>query len=192
MPSPTLRLESSNFGDYKHIEQDNDFTYDSGVAVCPVATRTAAHKIIRLHGGIGFRITRWSASRDGRPPIIPAYGNAGSDRILSATVTPSLPVIDPTNSAYNWTVSGEYIYVQNSPRLAGYNTFPVGQYPFPVLPQMNMASAMLEPYFAYYTGADPMQNLVETAAADIKFKQQYTWPILALPSVFSSTHIIGV
>lgn len=191
MPTPTYRTDTTDAGDYKSIDQENSFEFDAGLAVCPVSTRTAAHKIIRLHGGIGLRRTTWHASRQGRPPIIPAYGNAGNDTILTSVVTPTLPTPNVTMGGYDWSVSGQNTYVQGLPRLAGYTTFPVGDYPFPVLPNLNMAGITATPYLDQYQGADPFANLIEAIAADTEYIGSYTWPFLALPSVFSSTHLIG-
>lgn len=189
----TTRIETSGYKDYREYSQKNDFSHDLGLAVLPVAGRTAAHRVIRLHGGMATRTVKWRAQRDGRPPLIPAAIDSRADTLLHTVVRPSLPVMNG-GGGFDWAVEGEYTFVQNSPREAGTHTFPVGEYPFTVHPSFAAGTALISgPAGEYYTGTDPFNTLMEYVAAKLERSPNpdWTWPLLALPSIFSSDHLIG-
>lgn len=190
------RLEVVGVQDYTSYAQQHQFSHDLGVVPIPVASRTAGHKVIRLHGGMATRKVDWVAGRAGRPPVIPAAGDTEGDTLLSSTVVPHLPVMQSGAAGYNWRVTGSYLYVQNDPRVAGTDPFPVGNYPFEVEPAASVARDVLDPYVeTYYINATEgrrFPTLIEQVANDLDMSQpMWTWPILALPSRFTSTHIIG-
>lgn len=187
-------------GSYRGYQQDQAFEHDLGLVVLPVASYTSgspgAHRVIRLHGGLAMRRVTWRSTRVGVPPMIPAAADSGNDTILSAVVIPSLPMPDKANGAYSWTVQGEYTYVQGTPRVAGVNAFPCGQHPYLVLPQADLAGALVEGQPALPTGATdtfPLDRCTEYATdrATRREDGSIIWPLLALPACLSSTHIIG-
>lgn len=196
MAEQVERLEQGGHQDYKGFAQKNDFQHDLGLVVLPVASRTAAHRVIRLHGGYATRRVTWRADRTGRPPIIPAAADTEGDKLLSASVVPRLPVPMRGEAGYEWSVSGEYVYVQNTPRVAGETTFPVGNYPFVVEPAASVAEDIARPFVQqHYVGApagERFPTFIEYVAGRTDLRDpEWIWPFLALPSKFTSTHIIG-
>jgi hypothetical protein len=191
-----VRMETAGVADYGGFTQRNFFRNDSGVVALPVAGRTAAHRRIRLHGGMGTRIVKWRADRTGRPPVIPAAADTDADVLLSHQVIPHLPRPQSGGDAYDWSVEGEYVYVQKAPRTAGVDSFPVGDHPYPVQPVFQVASTLAAPYLGYYTAAADGQKfdaLITKLASVVPTDAngQWQWPFLALPAVLSSTHLIG-
>lgn len=192
LASPAVpRLDKVETQDYTDHRIDNAFSQVEGVVVLPVAARVSAYRLIRLHGGYGTRKCRWTTSRSGKPPVIPAANDTAEDLFLGSKVVTNLPTPNRAGT-YDWTVSGEYEYVQKVPRYAGVSAFPVGNYPFLIDQQTAAATQILAPIASSYTGPLPFQSLI-SAAEDLALAPGgvINWPLLALPSVFSSTHIIG-
>lgn len=197
--TPKTRLDESGYGDYTDSSQEHSFRSEGGLVAMPLAQREPGHKIIRIHGGIGYRTVAWRYARSGKPPIIPAAVDTTGDTLLNTVVSPLLPVPNPIASGYDWVVSGTYEYVQDVPRQAGYDTFPVGSHPYPVLPQDNLARAYvrnhLQDYFDALDDGDPATNpfdvLYTAVSHDLTFAGTFSWPFRALPPVFSSDHMIG-
>ncbi len=181
-------VESAGFGDYTGYDQTHEFVTVPGVVQVPVASRSAAHRLIRLHGGYGKRITRFAASRFGRPPVMPAAADTNGDTLLGTTVIPSLPRPNNQANGYDWKVSGEYTFAQNAPRVPGVDTFPVGSHPYALPAQQTMAILLSQPseqqstFTGFYT--DIATNVVDL---DTGF---FLWPFLALPSVFFSEALV--
>lgn len=188
---PTERVDAIETTDYKNHQVENKFVGDDGLVVLPVASRTPAFRLIRLHGGYGTRHVRWKTTREGKPPIIPAATDTAEDKLLSATVVTELPRVN-NSGGYDWTVGGEYRYVQLVSRRPGYSALPVGNYPFVVEPQATRAAELIRPVASAYAGDLPFQALIAKAQGlPVVSGGSITWPLLALPAVLSSTHIIG-
>jgi hypothetical protein len=194
-PRPRLDNEAASYAGY-HAK--NDYSHDLGVVVMPVASATPAHRLIRLHGGVGYRTVRWEARRVGAPPTIPAAGDTGGDTLLATHVVPHLPVPD-TAGGYDWIVGGEYTFVQNAPRVAGVNAFPAGEHPFQTV-QSKIATNIVGSYGRSILSQ--AQGELTVAVVD-RFTEYMTgqsyrgadgvpvWPLTVLPAAASSTHIIG-
>lgn len=192
----TVRLDP-DAGSYREEQQDHAYEHDQGLCVLPVAQATSKHRVIRLHGGYGMRRVTWSSARVGCPPMIPAAANTTGDTLLSATVVPSLPTIDKANDAYSWVVRGEYLYVQNAPRVAGENAFPAGNRPYLVLPQAQFGGDLIENYGDAIQQADNPDDALTEAVGDAYDTDlrgedgSVFWPFTTVPAFLSSTHIIG-
>lgn len=183
---------------YTKYEQEHEYHYDNGLIALPVAGTTAKHRIIKLHGGIGTRIVKWHAQRRGKPPVIPNMDDLDYDTFLGGTVTPTLPTPDPQGIGFFWVVSGEYSYVQTRPRIAGNNTFPTGQYPFPVAPNDTIAGQLISQNISDFNDADPAtenpydklaQKLGEAVNHD---NERYLWPFTVLAPQFTSPSVLGI
>ncbi len=188
------RLDARFPQGYTAADQTNDFEYDTGVVVLPVASREAAHCLIRLHGGLGFRRAKWRAARTGNPPIIPAMGDTTGDTFLGGTASPDLPTPSRSGSGYDWVARGEYLYVQDTPRIVGTNPLPVGQHPFLCVDQAMAAAETIGNELTEYLtqGSPDFQSVVTAAVAAVTVETDgsYSWPFLAYPTVFTSTHLI--
>lgn len=187
--------EDGAVGDYLGYDQQHNYDYDTGLIALPIASRTPGFRLIRLHGGIGRRKVEWKTARHGKPPIIPTMVNGPNDTFLGGTVAPQLPVPNAAADGYDWRVSGTYDFVQTMPRIVGVDTFPVGAYPFQVLPQEKIAGTISGPNANDYTQSfDPDFYLSEydafwngVASANVSLSDGlYIWPYLALPPVFST------
>lgn len=117
---------SSNGGTYSGSTQDHIYDYDPGVVAMPLASRDPKMRVIRLHGGFQTRKINWSATRGGKPPLIPAAKDMWYDKLIGATVILGMPVADPQSNGYNWAASGSYLYVEAAPRVPGTHTLPTG------------------------------------------------------------------
>lgn len=187
-----IDTESASYMEYG---AKNDYHNNRGLIVCPVAGRTAGHRVIQLHGGFGTRTVRWKAKRAGAPPVIPAAANTAGDTLLSEHVMPFQPIPDE-KGGYDWLVTGEYTFVQNAPRVAGINAFPAGEFPF-MTPQGRIAEQIVGLYGASIISQTPLTREVVDLFTEYATTQTYrtegvpVWPFTVLPAAASSTHIIG-
>lgn len=166
----------------------------------PIAGRVPGVRRIRLHGGFAFRRVTWSASRTGKPPVIPTPTDVGYDLILSHTVTPSLPDENPNIAGYNWRVKGEYLYIQGWPRRPGIDSLPTGSYPYLVQPNDTIATSLASPI---YPGAvasassvnplfpNPNNDTMCILGVQAVHGDDFVWPFTALPPVFTSPSVLG-
>lgn len=195
MPIPQELRVDGEPGSYRDYTQVHEYRNNRGLVVLPVCGCTAAHKVIRLHGGFGTRTVKWTASRGGKPPMIPAATDTYGDTLLSETVAPALPVPNSTADGYDWVVSGVYEYVQNSPRVAGVNAFPAGQHPYLVYPQAATAADMIPPIYTSpnYPPSGRADRQTEILAQELDPESPLTgsWPMPVFPAAYTSTHIIG-
>lgn len=186
-----MPTERTGFQDYDSCNQSNEYRTVGGVVQLPVAGRTSAHKLIRLHGGYGTRVVKWRANRYGRPPVIPRAQDTTGDTLLGSTVTPQLPRPNEYAGGFDWSVSGEYVYAQNTVRTPGTDTLPVGNYPFVLPTQERMATAL-----AGQTQESPSPsnfNAYFSSLGEALYDPttgSYVWPFLALPPAFSSGDLI--
>jgi hypothetical protein len=172
--------------DYVAYGQDHQYKSCAGVVQVPVASRTAAHRLIRLHGGFGTRTVKWSASRYGKPPVIPRPESA-DDVLLATSVTPALPRPNEAAGGFDWTVSGEYVFAQVTPRVPGTHALPVGKYPFE-LPAQDTAARALSRSVSQVTANSYTFNSYYTLLGNRLVNigsGSYIWPFLALPPAFS-------
>lgn len=180
---------------YDGVQQRHAYETDGGFLVCPVAGRTPKFRRIRLHGGVGYRRVHWSMDRQGKPPFIPAATDiSNTDLLLSTVVQPSLPSPQPEQGGYQWHVEGEYLFVQQTPRVAGVNAFPTGGFPFVITPNDQLASQLVSQYAAAFgavlggAAAVTMTPEMLYNAVGLKALTQtdYVWPFTAIPAAFSS------
>ncbi len=186
---------------YHKFQADNEYTYDAGLVVMPTCGSTPGHKVIRLHGGIGLRHVAWDAKRRGQPPVIPTMSDTYGDTFLSGSVTPSLPAPNNQTNTYNWSVTGFYTFVQNTPRVAGERGYPTGSYPFTLFSQNALASdllgntvnTVLSNQSPGTTDAARFDQIVEAAFNDRTTDGEggVVWPYTFIAPQFSSTHLIG-
>lgn len=188
---PTDFQETSGYTDYTNYEQDSSYTYDTGLLALPVAGSESAVKVIRLHGGYGTRTLKYDMARKGRPPIVPTMIDTPNDTFLGGTITTELPTGGQTSLGYKWHVAGDYTFVQTTPRIVGLNTFPVGIYPGPMIPQdigaQGQGGSMAVPPFESQTleNYDNFWNGIAASTVDIS-TAGWTWPFLAFPPIFST------
>lgn len=176
---------------YKDYSQDHAYEHDTGLIVLPVGSREPKHRVIRLHGGVGIRRVKWSASRTGKPPIIPKAEDLAADTILSSSVSAALPTPLPQSGQYLFSLSGEYTYVQESPRVAGTNAFPTGVYPYTLNPHDAIASAAVGGLLAHRSAPttvadfDAAVTIVDTA---VRYGRgtHFSWPLTVIPASFSA------
>lgn len=186
---------------YSEYSQDHEYTYQSGLAVMPVLGNSPRHRVLRLHSGLGMRRVSWSTARRGQPPMLPAMSDTAGDTFIGGRVTPVLPNPNEPAAGYNWAVTGEYVYVQNNPRIVGENALPTGNYPFVVSPQARIASDLIGDDVVALVNAtspsvdptDAVSELISDAVNEnfVSGTGVVTWPFTIIPAVASSTHIIA-
>lgn len=188
--------QASSIARYEDYTQDHKYDFDSGVIVLARAGRTAGHRRIRIHGGVGSRIVRWKASRTGRPPVAPAHMDTINDRLLSSSVVAALPVAQPQSGTLLFTLEGEYRYVQTTPRLLGQNALPTGSHPYPIEPidgaaEQKIASALSQATtITTVAQFDAAMTLVTNAVVN-SGATEYNWPITVIPTYFTGQTIAG-
>lgn len=191
--------DPSSYSAGREYRQEHHFSHERGVVVLPLAARVPAHRKIRLHGGYGLRKVKWRTERVGSPPMIPAAVDTATDTILCETVVPHLPQPNAQHNGFNWVVEGEYVFVQNTPRVAGENAFPTGYYPFLVEPQSSSISAVFGSYarslYSSITSddVDKLELLTEYIFNRTSRKEDGTmfWPFTVHPAGMTSTHLIN-
>lgn len=188
----SAKQDHSGAGSYKSADQSHQYEYDTGVIAVPLAGDEPGHRLIRLHGGIGMRRVNWTHTRTGNPPFIPTMEDTSGDTFLAGSVSPRLPTPSVTQNGYDWSVSGSYVYVQNTPRIVGQSHLPVGQHPFICYDQQAVASDLIGDAASSAYDADGFQGLIDAAEATLQpdANGSYTWPYLALPILFSSSSLI--
>jgi hypothetical protein len=171
--------------EYTGYRQNSTFTYDPGVVVMPLASRTPRTAVVRLHGGFGIRNVTVAASKKGSPPILPAAVDTDRDTLIACSVDIPLPAFSTDSPTFDWTAVGNYSYVTtgtDGPRVPGKDMLPAGQYPFP-LPMQDAAVALLSE-----GGATP-----ETVAADLRALipyGNYLWPFTTYPPQFFNSIVL--
>lgn len=183
-----MAIEIAGAGDYDESTIRNQYVTVPGVIQCPIAQQTAGHRLIRLHGGYGTRVVKWTAERSGRPPVIPAAVNTSvdGDTLLGYSVMPTAYRPNNTAGGYDWHVSGEYTYAQETPRIPGQDALPAGAFPFGLTLQDGLASAIVAPM--NITGGQP--DYVTIGADTFRSDGNYYWPFTTLAPVFSSESLI--
>lgn len=195
-------LETAGLGDYDQYNQQHQYNTVPGVVQVPVAGHSSQHRLIRLHGGYGTRTVKWTAARYGRPPVIPKADDADGDILLGTTIAPCLPSPNDSAAGFNWLITGEYTYAQESPRVPGTDTFPVGSFPFATPTQSRAAQLISGAAGAILQGVldaaeqsgneDPDFDTYYEKMADQVYDPEtglWSWPFLALPPTFSGATI---
>lgn len=196
--SDNLNYDAAGANTYQRYTQDHRFEYDNGLIVWPVAGRTPAFRVIRLHGGVGVRRVEWEASRRGKPPIVPSMTDTDYDTFLGGSITAALPQPDPQSIGYSWHVSGSYLYVQTQPRIVGTNSIPTGGFPYPVVPNDALGNQLVADQVGnVLTNATPTDNVADLIGQAVgedtvdHEEDNYLWPLTVLPPVFTNDNIIG-
>ena len=176
---------------YRSVRQDHEYTTDIGLLPLPLASPTPRVRLFRLHGGLSMRRVKWSASRAGKPPIIPAAADAGSDVLISTEATPALPVPNSQAGGYDWGVSGEYLYVQTKPRTPGTNALPTGGYPYPVPGIDGLLNAIVTPAIGAALVNQGLDAAISLLSAPVNHTtDSFLWPLTTLAPVFSAPDLI--
>jgi hypothetical protein len=190
MPTTTLIGNPDAFDvkqghEYLGYRQNSEYSYESGVFVLPLASREPQTVIVRVHGGLGVRRVNVAASKRGGPPILPAAVDTDRDTLISCTVNVPLPAIIQDAPSFNWTVTGEYLYVTTGikgPRVPGKDFLPAGQYPFP-LPLQDAAVEVLS------AGGAGMEAVAATLVSTIP-SGGYLWPFTTYPPQFMNSILL--
>jgi hypothetical protein len=196
MSTPQTAIDASTLVNaYDEEVERHSHEYDSGLVVMPVASRTAAHRIVRTHGGMSMRRVEFRTARTGRPPVIPRAVNGTNDTLLHATAAPLRPVPSGAGGNLRFMVSGEYLFVASDPRVPGVNSLPTGAYPHPLPHVESVAKATFRNFqpgdvttVAEYDAA--VSAAIAVAEANIG-RLTYSWPLSVYPAAFSLPTIEG-
>lgn len=197
MPSQSQTPPATGAGSYEDYRQTHDYQHDLGVIPLPLAQREAGFRLIRLHGGMGLRKVKWTAVKEGTPPRIPTATNTGYDTLVESSVVAHLPRVNLQTGTYTFTLTGEYLYVQNAPRQAGVHALPTAAYPFPVELADKRAAALAPRTIAGINqiggSSDNPINAIANAAVDEMYGpgQYPAWPFTFIPAQFAATTIVG-
>ena len=187
----------------------SEFESEEGILLLPLTNPTAGNEdgtlgntaMIRLHNRIGMRRVRWATSKSLAPPIIPAPVDAvhSGDKIVGhrIEIMKTTPV---QNGSFDWVVTGEYTYLQNSPRNQHHN-FETGQ------SNISMADVILS--YASMSGSGgwvdsgvgglvggalsalgDKSSFVFSSIPEVDFKETYDYPSVVLSNQFFA-NLIG-
>lgn len=186
---PTM-ADAVGIEDYRLAEGSQEYTYHRGTTVMPLSN--GGHAVVRLHGGVGYRTMRFDYGREGRPPLLPTMADGNRDTLLSATLKPRTPTPD-TNDGYNWRVSGEYVFVQNTPRVGGTDAFPAGNPPFGHFKAAKRAYDITPSGAIVTSGGDPVGDTINNMGSIVSqtYGTDWFWPYTGLPNVIFSDYMFG-
>lgn len=145
-PEPNNKDAQPEF--YYEYKQGNEYTYDSGKCVLPVAGPDGTPpRVIKTHAVIGRRSMSVTALKPDAPPVIPkmGYDTKEGDVFLGGGLYLPLPQINGNQNGFNYRASAQYEFIQPAaPR--GYDpnsAYQMGVYPFvtPIIETM----ALLKP-----------------------------------------------
>lgn len=157
---------------YYDFKQGNEYTYDSGNCVMPVAGPDGTPpQIVKLYAAIGSRTIAVTSLKVDTPPILPSIGRNTDegDIFISGAISLPLPQINSNQTGFNYRGTCQYEFVQPGvPR--GYNdgdTFETGRYPFalPIIQAMALArpqSTVDNTGNIYGTAEETMQTVPST------------------------------
>ncbi len=120
---------------YYTYEQGNEYTYDPGLLVLPVAGPDGSlPRVIKIHAAIGSRSIVTNAVKVDTPPIMPSLGvnTSEGDIFLSGVLSVPLPQINSNQNGFNYFANFQATYLQPGPP-RGYtdiDCFQTGNYPF--------------------------------------------------------------
>ena len=117
MPKDTRKAIS-----YDRLAGDNDYRYDPGVFALPVAelpptdpvalANWSPVQMVQAYAPQMVRTARFYAKKKGGPPVIPKPADTGSFKILGGTISFEAPVANSNGGRFDWSVGGEYTFVQ--------------------------------------------------------------------------------
>ncbi len=184
-------------GRYYDYKVGNEYEYDSGKVVMPVAGPDGTPpQIVKLYAAIGTRSMPFSALKTDTPPLVPriATDTVEGDVFLNGTLSLPLPQINANQTGFNYKASGRYEFVQpGAPR--GYNatdTFQSGTYPF-MIPLLSALAKIVFKDATVEGSGDPNTTIMSstqivpsssgsgTKAPDWAWLSPTTW----LPSFFT-------
>lgn len=192
-PVPDSSLASS----YRDTAVDSTHAYDAGILILPVASLTPKTAKCRVHGGYGLRRASFAGIKKDTPPILPTARDIRDpitgdvvDTLVSAALVIKQPTPNPTGLGYDWSVSGEYVYVttrpaaDGGPRVPGLSVLPATRLPFPITPQDPAATSLISTsqggdYDTAYLALTPVASFT----TDIQ-NGTFVWPFTVLPPAF--------
>lgn len=162
---------------YVKYKADTAHSYDPGVLVLPVASEAAMSVHVRIHGGQGRRTVTYDIRKQGNPPVAPSPSLViGDEYLTGATVTVPTAVPNPQTGGYDWTLQGEYTYVDTGRgRLPGRDLLPAVGYPFLNPAQDTIAVQSLN-------GGTVAQLESELKSTGVLSTGGMVWPLTVYPS----------
>jgi hypothetical protein len=126
------QLVDTNAHLYTGSQGSSAYTRDEGLLVIPVmGPAGTAPSVVRVHAPYGVRRSRFAASKLYQPPLFPpAADTTSGDTILHSEITFPTPALGP-EGALEFSVAGEYVYVQPDGGRDTESTFPINRHPFP-------------------------------------------------------------
>lgn len=176
--------KSPDGGSYAAYRQDHRYETDRGVVVSASANRTGVARLLRVHGGYAKRVTEFKAVRAGAPPLIPTAADTPNDTLTAHTLSVPLPTFDQKLGRFTFTVTGQYTYLQNAPRVPGVDVFPTGRYPYALEPLDTVSGsvfAAVPGLAAILAGANVIADLTNAVGLTTNVAAPYTWYLTALP-----------
>jgi hypothetical protein len=163
---PDPRKSDDVFSGSYGLGQTHTYVYDDGVLVLPIAAAAPVLPslgeppppmpqpvVVRCHAPMAIRRVDWEARKTGRPPFVPAPPTySGRDRFLAGGVVVSIPGVLPSRDGWNWQVGGSYLYIQQVPRLFGYDDLDTGGFPFTVGNRLNVRYSLADGEEPFYPG----------------------------------------
>lgn len=114
-------LDQTQADNYTGTQIDNEFSFEEGVVMLPVALTDAdiaAGKspvaIGRLHPPIRLKRVRYQAKKQNAPPILPAPTSTGNFIFLGGKLNLPTPIINQTYTQFDWKATAEYIFVEDN------------------------------------------------------------------------------
>lgn len=185
--------------EYSTTGQLHSYQDVSGLRIVARCKAGAAPRLVRVHGDYGVRTIQWNTSRTGRPPVLPKPGDITdgttvTDTYIGGSVEVPTPQHNEKEAGYDWTVSGAYTYLQTTNRKLGTHVIPTGGHPHRVLPNDDVARAMIQGAgVSLSPGAEtPVADMIEAVAAKyMDHAKLFTWPFTALPTLTVTNGLLG-
>jgi len=139
-------LQAQLYREYSIVSSESR---DQGIIACPIATdgtdpTQPIVEIIQAYAPQAHRVVNMDMSKQSNPPAIPSPITATTfgDVLLSTAVSIPLPSIGMDNNTLDYSVHGQYVYIETQPRMPGVDSLPTGKYPFqlPVISQQLTSS----------------------------------------------------
>lgn len=123
----TPATDPGNSAPWRGYTCTTQYDYDSGLLQGPNAGDSSIScTIVKVHNPIGQKIVRYSATRNGVQPLVPAPESTDPNCVLLlARVIPEQPYLDPGARTFIYHVEATYVYALLEPVTAA-DGFPVG------------------------------------------------------------------
>jgi hypothetical protein len=113
--------DTAQIGLYQEYENSNEYFFESGICVLPIAEDPPENPIklltwspvvtLRFHSPYRIRKVNYSIQKDKNPPVFPAPTDSGAHIFLNGSIEITNQ-INTSMRTFDWSMSGTYTYVE--------------------------------------------------------------------------------